>query len=180
MGCDSHLPNRPPPPAADAINAMSMTAAARAIAARAAPASLRRTGTPSRCSSSSKSPILLASLTSSSLPALINSARLLDRVWPLVPSSSSSSQHSPPSPCSHSLPSFSSSSDMNAEFMKRSGTSQRLFILHHAPDSAVALLQVALRRPSSCPPPISSLFCSSAQHAEATATHAFFYRLCQL
>lgn len=156
---------------------MSTAAAARAIAARAAPASLRLTCAPSRCSSSSKPPILLTSLTSSSLPALINSARLLDRVWPLVPSSSS--QHSPQSSCSHSLPSTPSSSDIDAEFMKRSGASQRLFILHHAPDSAVALLQVALRRPSSCPPPISTLFCSSAQHAEATATHAFLYRLCQ-
>ncbi len=68
---------------------------------------------------------------------------------------------------------------MISQFMKRCGPSQRVFALHDAPDKALALLQVALRPPTSPPPPVSSLFASprtASPLSEAAATHAFFYR----
>jgi hypothetical protein len=91
--------------------------------------------------SSSNAALLLDRLAPSSHPELINSARLLDRVWPIVPPSSSSS----------------SSSDLNSQFLKRGGPSQRLFVLHHQPHAALALLQVHLStyRPPPPPPHVS-------------------------
>jgi hypothetical protein len=114
-----------------------------------------------------KTSLILTRLSQFSSPQLIKSAQLIDRVWP--------------------QPSCLSPSDSTAQFMKRSAASQRLFVLqrqHAAPNTAAALLQVALRRGPSPPPPVSSLFTSLPSapitspaefSLEIEATHAFFY-----